>query len=191
MLRELPISKVIIRLNAIDESGDDEGWKWRWRWWVDMRWNANTITKRSCEVIDERQVSFEKFGWTLRINDVRWTMCERMRMELREAPRGRADGEWRRFFFLRVSRGDDVLRIEDSRGWAAEWTTLHWRARVCVCGPDSRRDLISWLPRAQLSLSKELFQLESTSYSGKIHISRLYYMKQDTLDSSGQIAPPG
>lgn len=63
--------------------------------------------------------------------------------------------------------------------------------RVCVCGPDSRRDLISWLPRAQLSLSKELFQLESTSYSGKIHISRLYYMKQDTLDSSGQIAPPG
>lgn len=59
-----------------------------------------------------------------------------------------------------------------------------------VCGPDSRRYLISWLPRAQLSLSKELFQLESpppTPGIGKIYISRLYYMKQDTLDFSRRI----
>lgn len=51
-------------------------------------------------------------------------------------------------------RGDDDLRIEDSGGQLNE---PHYNA----CGPDSRRYLISWLPRAQLSLSKELFQLES------------------------------
>lgn len=53
---------------------------------------------------------------------------------------------------------------------------------MCACGPDSRRYLISWLPRAQLSLSKELFQLESppptlalakyTSLSAVLHETR-------------------
>lgn len=83
------------------------------------------------------------------------------------------------------SRGSDDLGIEDSGG---QLNGPHYG--VCVCGPDSRRYLISWLPRAQLSLSKELFQLESsppTLALAKIHISRLYYMKQDTLDFSRQI----
>lgn len=51
---------------------------------------------------------------------------------------------------------DDDLGIEDSDG---QLNGPHYG--VCVCSPDSRRHLISWLPRAQLSLSKELFQLES------------------------------
>lgn len=84
-----------------------------------------------------------------------------------------------------LESGSDDLGIEDSGG---QLNGPHYG--VCVCGPDSRRYLISWLPRAQLSLSKELFQLESpppTLALVKLHISRLYYMKQDTLDFSRQI----
>lgn len=52
--------------------------------------------------------------------------------------------------------GNDDLGIEDSGG---QLNGPHYD--MCACGPNSRRYLISWLPRAQLSLSKELFQLES------------------------------
>lgn len=50
-----------------------------------------------------------------------------------------------------------TLRIEDS-GWQTEWITHYTCVRVTRTVADT---LISWLPRAQLSLSKELFQLET------------------------------
>ncbi|KAL0099647.1 hypothetical protein PUN28_019799 [Cardiocondyla obscurior] len=58
---------------------------------------------------------------------------------------------------LASSIRNNDLGIEDSGG---QLNGPHYD--VCACGPDSRRHLISWLPRAQLSLSKELFQLESS-----------------------------
>jgi len=160
------------KFGAVNKSSDDKEWKWRWQWiaeWNKMRIQKEAVNNWWTSTIVRKIWWYEiqwHFGWTYAMNV--WRIREKFLER-------RLDGDKDVYKFHK----DNDLGIEDSGG---QLNGPHYGVARTVAD--------TWLVgfhAHNYRWAKSYFNWNSASYPGigKIHISRLYYMKQDTLDFSG------